>query len=165
MSSVTYHALWLLGALALIALGSALITRHLRLREWRRQGAEDALEALARYCEWLAEQRRSAGFSLQRPGPADALAQLRSLQQARFPQLAPAMVQLLAVHARTLDFLWRQQLLRLNDPEAWLESDHDGRFMALWREHRAAVHALADLLRERAGGPLHDAEPESVFPA
>jgi len=165
VSNLLYHALWVAVALALVAVASAMLTRRLRQRELRRHAAEEALDALARYSEWLAGQRRNAGFQGDRAPDASPLVRVRQLQQAWFPEQAAAMALLLEVHARLLDFLWRQQLLRVRDPEGWLESDHDGRFMALWREHRVAVHQLADHLRVRAGGLLVDAEPESVFPA
>ena len=162
MPALLYHALWIAIALAAIAAASGAYARRLRWRELRRDRAEQALDALARYSEWLAAQRRTAAFAGDRCG---LLQELREAQQAAFPELAPALAGLLEVHARILDFLWRQQLLRSRDPEAWLDSDHDGRFMALWREHRAAVHAMADRLRELVRDPLVDAEPESVFPA
>jgi hypothetical protein len=98
-------------------------------------------------------------------GERSPLVQLRRAQQACFPELGAALVHLLEVHARALDFLWAQQLLRTRDLEAWLLSDHDARFMALWREHRAAVHGMADRLRALAGAGLLDSAPESVFPA
>jgi len=165
MSLLQYHALWIAIALSGIAVASAVITHRLRLRELRRLQAEQALDALARYCEWLAAQRRSAAFEGDPPAEQSALVRLCSLQQAAFPELCGATVALLLVHARMLDFLWRQQRLRDGDTDAWLESDHDARFLALWREHGAAVHELADRLRKRAGVPLADAEPEAVFPA
>lgn len=156
-----YHALWVATALALIAAASGFITRWLKLRELRRGCAEEALEALAGYSEWLAAQRRGFAFH----GDRSPLPVVQRCQQAAFPELAPAMAALLALHARLLDFLWRQQLLRARDPEAWLESDHDRQFMRLWNEHHDAVHALAERLRLRAGEPLMDAEPKSVYPA
>ena len=165
MSNLLYHALWIAIALAGIAVASAVIARRLRLREVRRKKAEEALDALARYSEWLAAQRRTANFQGDRPAQGSALVQLGQVQQAAFPELSGAMAQLLEVHSRMLDFLWKQQLLRVRDPEGWLESDHDNRFIALWREHRVAVHRLADRLRALAGELLVDAEPESVFPA
>lgn len=165
MSLLQYHALWIAIALSGIAVASAVIAHRLRLRELRRLQAEQALEALARYCEWLAAQRRAAVFQGEPPAERSPLVQLCALQQAAFPELCGATVALLLVHARMLDFLWRQQSLRDGDTDAWLESDHDARFLALWREHGAAVHQLADRLRARAGVPLADAEPEAVFPA
>jgi len=165
MSLLQYHALWIAIALSGIAVASAVITHRLRLRELRRLQAEQALEALARYCEWLAAQRRAAVFQGEPPPEGSALVRLCALQRSSFPQLCGPTVALLLVHARMLDFLWRQQALRDVDTDAWLESDHDARFLALWREHGAAVHELADRLRERAGVPLTDAQPEAVFPA
>jgi hypothetical protein len=165
MSSLLYHATWIAVALAVIAGASAWLSRRRLLRDLRRRHAEDALEGLAAYAEWLAAQRRSMAFQGDRTDAAAPLLRVRVAQQAAFPELAPALVQLLELHARLLDFLWRQQALRGRDPEAWLESDHDRRFMALWREHRDIVHGMAQRLRTQAGGPLVDAEPESVFPA
>lgn len=163
MPGLLYHASWIAVALALIAGASAWLSRRWRLRETRRQAAEEALDALARYSEWLAAQRHGQ-FSGDRTDAAAPLARVRALQQASFPELAPVLVQLLELHARLLDFLWRQQLLQVRDPEGWLESDHDGRFMVLWREHRTLVHALAETLRRCVGELLVDAEPESVYP-
>ncbi len=165
MSLLQYHALWIAIALSGIAVASAVIAHRLRLRELRRLQAEQALQALARYCEWLAAQRRAAVFQGEPAPGASALVRLCALQQSAFPELCGATVALLLVHARMLDFLWRQQWLRDGDTDAWLESDHDARFLALWREHGAAVHELAERLRERAGVPLADAQPEAVFPA
>jgi hypothetical protein len=165
MSNLLYHALWMAIALAGIAVASGLIARRLRLRDLRRRKAEETLDALARYSEWLGAQRRTANFQGDRSAETSALVQVRQLQQSAFPELSAATVQLVEMHARMLDFLWRQQLLQVRDPDGWLESDHDNRFMALWREHRVAVHRLADRLRSLAGELLVDAEPESVFPA
>lgn len=163
MPGLLYHASWIAVALALIAGASAWLSRRWRLRETRRQAAEAALDALARYSEWLAAQRHGQ-FTGDRTDASAPLPRVRALQQASFPELAPVLVQLLELHARLLDFLWRQQLLQVRDPEGWLESDHDGRFMVLWREHRTLVHALAETLRRCAGELLVDAEPESVYP-
>jgi hypothetical protein len=55
----------------------------------------------------------------------------------------------MAVHNRLLNFLGTQQALWLRDPDRWLESDHDKRFMALWRQHRLVLQALLTRL-ERA---------------
>lgn len=165
MSPLQYHALWVALALLAIAVASALITRGLRHRELRRADAEQALDALARYSEWVAAQRRGVDFQGEPPPSRSPLAQLCALQARDFPGLAPFQVALLQVHARLLDFLWRQHAVRQADTEAWLESDHDRRFLLLWTEHRAAVHALADQLRAVAGELAADAQPEAVFPA
>jgi hypothetical protein len=165
MQALLYHASWIALALLLIAGASAWLPLRLGARDRRRQHAEAALDALARYSEWLAAQRRPAAFQGDRTDAGSPLAEFRALQQASFPELAPALVRLLEVHVRVVDFLWRQQVLHGRDPEGWLESDHDRRFMALWNDHRDVVHGLAARLRRRAGQLLADAEPESVFPA
>jgi hypothetical protein len=165
MGPLAYHALWVATALGVIALASALITRHLRWSDLRRAAAVEALEALARYSEWLALQRRNPGFQGDPAIDRSPLVQLRRAQQACFPELAAALVQLLEVHGRAMDFLWAQQLLRTRDLEAWLVSDHDARFEVLWREHRAAVNGMADRLLQLAGAGLLADRPGSAFPA
>lgn len=165
MSPLQYHALWVAIALAGIAVASGLITRWLRRRDVRRRHAEQALEALARYSEWVAAQRRAMGFLGEPRARHWPLATLLDVQRRCFPELAECVVALLQVHARLLDFLWRQHALRMADTEAWLVSDHDRRFLALWDEHVAAVHALAEQLRAVAGGVAQDPHPEAVFPA
>ena len=40
-----------------------------------------------------------------------------------------------------------QQALRLQDPEAWLESDHDVRFLEQWRMLDVAVERMAQELK------------------
>src|SRR5205085_4016194 len=127
MHGLLYHATWIAVALVVIAGASFWLSRWRLQRDLRRQHAEDALDALASYSEWLAMQRRHAVFQGDRRDAAAPLSRVRQLQQASFPELAPALVQLLELHARLLDFLWSQQALRARDPEAWLVSDHDGR--------------------------------------
>jgi hypothetical protein len=67
-----------------------------------------------------------------------------------FPDLAGDMAELLAVHNRLINFLSTQQALWLRDPEHWLQSGHDKRFMALWRQHRFALQALLTRLEQVA---------------
>jgi hypothetical protein len=165
MSPLQYHVLWVAVALLAIAVASGFLTRWWRRRELRRRQAEQALDSLARYSEWVAAQRRGFGFLGEPPPSRCGLAALCAQQPRDFPALAPCMVPLLRVHARLLDFLWRQHALRQIDTEAWLDSDHDRRFLALWAEHRAAVHSLAEALRAVAGEGLADPQPEAVFPA
>ncbi len=164
MSPLAYHALWLSLVLAAVAVASAALTRHLLGREWRRIKAEELLDALAGYAEWVAVQRRAPVFQVDLPGRESPLKRARALCSASFPELAGEMDELLDLDAQLLRFLQRQDELRLRDPELWLESDHDRRFMALWAAQRAVVHRLADQLR-RAARPAIDPEPESIYPA
>jgi len=164
MSGLLYHALWVAIALLAAALASALLTRRAARLALRRDCARQALEALARQCEWLAAQRRNPGFDGEPRGASAPLGVLLRCQAQALPELATGTSALLQVHGRAIDFLWRQQLLRLRDPEAWLDSDHDRRFMDLWQDHQAAVQGLAEQLRAVAGSVEQDPEPEFVFP-
>ncbi len=146
MSSIAYYSLWLVAALIALALVSATIARGVRLREVRRQKALELLDALGRYSDWVAAQRRTASFQ----GDAEevtSLEEARNIKQGWFPELASDMVEILLVHNRLVDFLWNQQLLRFKDAERWLESDHDSRFLELWRQHRYAVGSVQIKLR------------------
>jgi len=156
VSSIVYFSLWLVAALIAIALVSATIARSLRLREVRRLKALELLDALDRYCEWVAAQRRAIFFQGESEDAETPLEEARHIMQGWFPELAGDMVEILIVHSRLVDFLWNQQLLRLKDPERWLESDHDIRFLELWRQHRYAIEGVQIKLRPLA----HAQEPE-----
>ena len=150
VSNIVYFSLWLVAALTAIALMSATIVRGLRLREVRRQKAVQMLDALARYSEWGASQRRAAVFEGEGQDATDALEEAHRIKQGWFPELAEDMVEILIVHNRLVDFLWNQQVLRFKDPERWLESDHDTRFLELWRQHRYAIEGVQIKLRSFA---------------
>lgn len=165
MSNTTYYLAWLAAGLAIIAVLSAAITRHLRLRMLRRMKAAELLDALAGYTGWIAAQRRAAFFQGDAQEGDSPLREVRIIQRDWFPELSEEAAQLFDVHARLIDFLWTQQMLRLKDAEAWLESDHDTRFMLLWRLHRQAAQAASEKLRLLVCGGERGPEAESTFPA
>ena len=156
MSNTLYFSLWLVAGLIAIALVSATIARSLRMRELRRLKALELLDALTRYSEWVAAQRRAPFFQGEGDEGLSPLEDARSIKHGWFPELAGDMVEILLVHNRLVDFLWNQQLLRSSDPEAWLESDHDTRFLELWRQHRYAIDGVQIKLRSLA----HVHEPD-----
>ncbi|MDB5882745.1 MAG: hypothetical protein JWP43_2623 [Ramlibacter sp.] len=147
MSNLEYYLLWLAGGLVLVAAVSAIITQRLRRSLMRRLKAVELLDALSRYSEWIAAQRRNLLFQGDVQEDASAVAEMRAIVQQWFPDLAAAAAQFFAVHARLVGFLSSQQALRLQDPEAWLESDHDVRFLEQWRELDAALERMAQELR------------------
>ncbi len=165
MSGLTYHLAWLAAALVLAAAASGAITRHLRQRISRRARAARLLEALAAYSAWVASQRRSTFFQGDTQGDQSPLEEMRELGRQWFPQISDEAAQLLGVHGLLIDFLWTQQMLRLKDAEAWLEADHDARFMALWRLHRQAVQAVHEKLVVLGAIPELEREAASAFPA
>ncbi|MFL5384633.1 MAG: hypothetical protein ACJ8GN_19085 [Longimicrobiaceae bacterium] len=147
MSPTAYYLLCLSAGLAIIAMASAWIARHLRWRVLRRLKAADALDALARYCHWVASQRRATFFQ-EHCHECDApLDELRAALRQCFPELGGEAAELLGAHSRLIDYLWSQQLLRLRDPEAWLELDHEAGFALRWEQHLGAAEALAQRLR------------------
>lgn len=150
MSRIAYFSFWLVAALIAIALVSATIARGLRLREVRRLKALELLDALDRHCEWIAAQRRATFFQGDAGDAQGPLEEASHIEQGWFPELAGDMVEILIVHNRLVDFLWNQQLLRLKDPERWLESDLDSRFLELWRQHRYAIEGVQIKLRPLA---------------
>ena len=150
VSAIVYFSLWLVAALIAVALASATIARGLRSREVRRLKALELLDALDGYSEWVAGQRRVTFFQGEGEDAATPLEEARHIKQGWFPELAGDMVEILVVHNRLVDFLWNQQLLRLKDPERWMESDHDSRFLELWRQHRYALDGVRMKLRPLA---------------
>ena len=156
MSNIVYFSLWLVAGLVAIALVSATFARSLRMREIRRVKALELLDALSRYSEWVAAQRRAPFFQGEGDYGLSPREDARNIKQGWFPELAGDMVEILVVHNRLVDFLWNQQLLRSTDPEGWLESDHDTRFLELWRQHRYALEGVQIKLRSLA----HVHEPD-----
>lgn len=165
MSNLQYYLSWLVGGLVVIAIASALIARRLRRGAMRRLKAVELLDALGRYSEWVAAQRRSLLFQGDVQEDAWALTEVRGIAQQWFPDLAGAAAQVFAVHTRLVEFLGTQQTLRLQDPEAWLESDHDLRFLEQWREHSVAVKRLAQELRLVSEPELAGRASRSTFAA
>jgi hypothetical protein len=161
VSTPVYFTLWLLAALLAIGFLSAYIARHRRLRTLRRQQAVRMMGALRRYSEWVASQRRATGFTGESAEAAQALDEAATLRIGWFPELAGDMAEVLAEHNRLMQFLATQNALRLQDPEAWLESDHDNRFMALWRQQVYAMQAMREKLKLL---DTLDSEPPSVMP-
>jgi hypothetical protein len=151
VSNLSYYLLWLAGGLLAIAVISAGITRYLRLRLLRRLKATQMLDALARYSEWVAVQGRTPFFQGDAREEDSPLQEVRTIRQQWFPELSNEAAEIFAVHARLIDFLWTQQMLRVSDPEAWLESDYDRQFTDLWRLHLRVVNAIAEKLTVVAG--------------
>jgi hypothetical protein len=165
MDSTLYLALWLVALLAAIGVLSWLLARHKGRHDLRRIQAQRLLDVLQQYSEWVCAQRLAAVFQGEPPEAAEALDEACTIRMAWFPELAGDMAQLVAVHNRIINFLGTQQTLWLRDPEHWLESDHDKRFMALWRQHRFALQALQATLEQAASVRIGSAAPrrESTY--
>jgi hypothetical protein len=110
--------------------------------------AQRLLDALQRYADWVQAQRFTDGFEGESAEAAAALNEACTIRLRFFPELAADMAQLLAVHKRLMHFLETQQALWLRDPAQWLASDHDTRFLALWRQHRYCVKAVLTRIEE-----------------
>jgi hypothetical protein len=147
MANVLYFGLWLAAALAVIGVLSAFLARQRPRGDARNAQGRLMYAALVRYGDWVGLQRHAATFQGEDADAAQALQDARLLGAQWFPELGPDMDTVLAVHARLLDFLGSQQALRLADPEAWIESDHDTRFQALAQEQAIAIAAMRAHLR------------------
>jgi hypothetical protein len=165
VSSFAYYLAWLAVGLVIIAVISALITRHLRRRVMRRLWAAEMFDALMRYSEWVASQRTTLLFNGALQEDASGLGEVCALGRQWFPDLSAQLAQICAVHTRLVEFLAGQQLLRLQDPEAWLESDFEARFLEHWRQHVASVQQMLDKLRLTAEGAEAGAQSGTIFPA
>jgi hypothetical protein len=142
MPTWIYLGLWLVTALVLIAFLSAGIAKHLKMRQLRREQALRLLEALERYGAWVASQRYTPVFFGESSEAAEALDEACLVRMGWFPELSSDIAELLGVHNRLLHFLNSQHALRQRDPEGWLETEHDGRFLALWRQQNCVVRSI-----------------------
>jgi len=166
VSTTAYYLAWLGAGLMVIALASALIVRHLRWGWTRKAMAARLFDALDRCSAWVAAQRHAMLFQPDAWGGDAALEEVRTIQRQWFAPLAREAQALQAAHAQLAEFLWTQQALRLTDTEAWLLSEPDTQFMALWRQHRAATQTLAVKLERVAGvTATHGLGAASSFPA
>lgn len=147
-TTTAYLAACLVAALIVVALLSWGLARYKRRHDLRRIQADKLLQALNRYSGWVCAQRLAAVFSGEGSEAAAALDEAVTIRLAWFPELAGDMAELMAVHNRLINFLSTQQQLWLRDPEHWLESEHDKRFLALWKQHRAALQALLARLEQ-----------------
>lgn len=163
MDATTYLAAWLAAALLAIGLLSAALARYKRRHDLRRIQAERMARALERYSQWVCAQRLAAVFQGEGPEAAAALDEACSIRTAWFPELAGDTAELMAVHNRIVNFLSTQQDLWLRDPERWLESDHDRRFMALWRQHQNALGALHGKLEHAAHVRITGGRHQSTY--
>lgn len=155
MEPTPYLVAWLVAVLLAIGVLSWALARYQHNTDMRRQQAQQLLHALHRYSDWVCAQRLAAVFQGEGPDAAAALDQACTIRLAWFPELAGDMAQLLAVHNRLVNFLASQQALWLRDPEHWLESEHDKRFLALWRQHRFSLQALLAKLEEATSVRIH----------
>jgi hypothetical protein len=163
VSNYEYYLLWLVAGLVIVAIMSAVVVRHLRLRVLRRVKSAELLDALARYAEWVAAQRAAVSEA---DAPEDtALGEVRALAQEWFPELSTETEKIFALHSQFIVLLSDQRLLRQRDPEAWLESDHDVQFMELWRSQLSAVQTAALKLEEVVGATDTDQESGRASPA
>jgi hypothetical protein len=165
METTTYLAACLLLALLGVAALSWVLSRYKRRHDLRRMQAQHLLQALQRYSEWVCAQRLAAVFQGEGPEAAAALDQACTIRMAWFPELVGDMAELMSVHNRLINFLGTQQALWLRDPEHWLESEHDKRFMALWRQHRIALEALLAKLEQVTSSRIQTSAPrrESTY--
>jgi hypothetical protein len=159
-----FDMIWVIAALVVAAVLSAVFTLSVRSKVRRRWKASQLLDALAHYSGWVEAQRRLAFFASEEEEIEPQLRQLRAYRQLGFDELEAEFGQLLALHQRIVEFLRKQHLQRVDDPEAWLEVDHQAVFMDLWRQQRAAILAAAVKLQRTVGIP--EAELETgIFPA
>lgn len=150
MSPTLYLATCLLVLLAGIAVLVLVLARWKRDQDLRRLQAHQMTQALQCYSRWVSAQRLAVAFRGEGPEAAAALDEACTIRRAWFPELAGDLAELMAVHNRIVNFLATQQQIWLRDPEHWLESEHDKRFMALWRQHRFALQALHEKLQQVA---------------
>ena len=155
MEPTPYLVAWLVAVLLALGVLSRALARYQHNTDMRRLQAQQLLHALHRYSDWVCAQRLTAVFQGEGPDAAAALDQACTIRLAWFPELAGDMAQLLAVHNRLVNFLASQQALWLRDPEHWLESEHDKRFLALWRQHRFSLQALLAKLEEATSVRIH----------
>jgi hypothetical protein len=153
-------ALVLLAVAACLAMGAACLWAAHQRALRRRTAARHLLEALKAYSAWIDTQ---CGTSLLGPSPdelstPEPLARSQALAQRWFPELSTPLVHLLLLHSRTMEFLWRKQLLGLcgaGTAPAWRDPHYQqlrGRQEALIEDLIAHCRAVAGPSAGGGGG-------------
>lgn len=127
-----------LGIALLLSMGAwGWIARRASAAARLRAAGHRFIAALQAYSAWVELQRDEplAAHTPEELSLPDPLERALALKNSDFPQLAPAMVQLLLSHSRLMELLWRQQLLHLGGaapPPIY----RDPRYLALrdWQE-------------------------------
>lgn len=161
MSNLAYYMYWLAGGLAVIAVLSAVISRHLK----RRMKAAEALDALERYSYWVTASRRALFFQGDVQVGNSPVEEVEAIRQECFPELAVDAARINLVHSRLVQFFASQQRQRLRDAESWLDSDHDRQFTELWDEHVHAVSAITQKLKPLVDEGESSQETGTISPA
>lgn len=143
--------MWLTAGLLLVAVFSAAITWHLRRTLYRRQKAAELLEIVSLQSVWIEAQQSTNVFALEEPDENAPLQSIVDITQRWFPELSLQAQALAEAQGRLVEFSNTQKILRHEDTEAWLESDHEMQFARLWREHTGALNALTAKLEVVAG--------------
>lgn len=150
MTPLAYHLAWMALGLLLAAALSGWLVARLRHRLQHAAQARGLLAALRLYALWLAAQRSGLAGAIERGPALAALRRAQALAGRLGPPLPAAMEQVLAGDAAIERFSRRQQALRWQDPEAWLDSDHEAQLGALWQRQEGALQALEALSLHRA---------------
>ncbi|MFD0666910.1 hypothetical protein ACT80S_04260 [Ramlibacter sp. MAHUQ-53] len=145
MTGLAYHLAWMgLGLLLAAGLSAWLVARvgqHAR----REAQARGLLSALRLYALWLAAQRSGLGGAVERASVAAALRRAQACAGPLGPRVARAVADLAQADDAIERLSHRQRSLRRDDPEAWLDSDHEAQLAALRQRQEAALQAAQAL--------------------
>jgi hypothetical protein len=159
-----YYALWLVAGLLVVAGISFAVALRWRRTVLRRAKAAELMRALSHYSDWVASQQRTAVVHGAASEGDASLRRVQALRQQWFPEFHAEAAQIRAVHEHLIEFLQSQFTLRMSDAEAWLDSDPDAGYMALWAQHQRATGQLAHRLTTATGVLVPGEFPESIFP-
>jgi hypothetical protein len=136
-----------LAAVSIVGLGAGALLWWREQARRRRQQLREAgyrlIHELKAYSAWI-ELLHGEPFTNDEPEQltaAQTLRNARTIVQADFPELAPAILRLLQGDTRLMAHLWQQKVLRLSDPAAWVPYDRD-------RGYREIREGQDDLIEE-----------------
>jgi len=147
----------LIAALAMVGAGLVALHWVRRIRraraEQRRAQGYGLIHALRAYSAWI-EYQRDLPFtarSLDELTSPEPLTRAREIRREWFPTLSQHMVRLLQTHIRMIEYLWQQDLLRLNGGSAWRPAYLDPQYQRLRGAQEELMDEMIDLCGELIG--------------
>jgi hypothetical protein len=139
-------------AVALMITGIARLAARKRQDRLRAQGYE-LIFSLKSYSAWVDCQSDEPLTSrdadeLASPQP---LARARALKDAAFPGLSQHMLRLLQAHSRLVEYLWRQNLMRLSQASGWQPAWQDAHYQQIRGAQEDLIQEMIGLCQEMIG--------------
>ena len=144
-----------LGALLAILggiIGQLLSHRLVRSRDrgsLRRERIEGLVKALYEHSQWIKDKQAAVLFRDQELDSPSPLAEAEMLQRLYFPELGPEILAVLEAELEIIKFINEQQIAKLKDRRAWVETWNPQPFYDAYKKYLKALNATVTKCRDQ----------------